>query len=247
MPALAKPSDMLLPSLHRLPLIQQVSPLALADIPADVSIWQVTLAVGAGQQPHTAEMLDQLMDLLHEDERMRCERYRQLPDRIRFAAMHVVLRQLLADRLQQPAEHIRYTCGPFGKPYLDMPATTLQFNISHSGDGGLIALSAQRAVGVDIEAVKPLLGRQPIGNVLSAEEQLYCAQQQHPAAFFTLWTGKEAVLKAMATGIQASLATVSVLPTGHQRFQVSLDGNAADIQAWQLPVRAGYAAALALI
>jgi 4'-phosphopantetheinyl transferase len=239
----------LAPTAHyALPFLKQVTQLNTSNLAQDVQVWQVELETDFERPLQDQEKLHQLLLLLTVTERDRCLRYRRPPDRIRFAIMRIVLRSLLAQHLQLPSAHIRLATGPFGKPYLAIPDSKLQFNISHSEHFGLIAFSDQRAVGVDIEAVYPLMDQRfLLKEILSSEEQQYCANSQDDSAFFKCWTAKEAVVKALGTGIQQPLSTISMLPVADFGYQVSLDQHLPTLQAWQLPVAVGYVASLALL
>jgi len=216
-------------------------------MPSGVHVWQLVLATDVVDDAVTEQKYQRLLSLLAVDERVRCQRYHRLADRLRYAVMRAALRHLIADHLQLPAHCIQLGSTPFGKPCLLAPAAQLQFNLSHSQQLGLIALSAQRPVGVDIEALANTHQQQALQNVFSPREQAYCLQHPHAAAWTQLWTGKEAVLKALGTGLTTALTTLSVLPVA-TGFEVSLaEPTSPPIQAWPLPVADGYQAALALL
>ncbi|WP_024930228.1 4'-phosphopantetheinyl transferase superfamily protein [Methylophilus sp. OH31] len=238
------------PTLPRtpLPFLEQVTKLPTDYLPDGVNVWQVTLTAEIDQSAQDEQPLYPLLLQLNAEERHRCLRYRRPVDRIRFAVMRIVLRELLAQHVQQAAQSLQFVHGPFGKPGLAQAGTTLQFNISHSEHIGLIALSTQRAIGVDVEAVYPLRNQQfLLKDILSLEEQRYCVQSQQDSAFFQCWTGKEAILKALGTGIQQPLSSISILPTATCAYTVSLRDQLPTLQVWQLPVADGYTAALALL
>lgn len=231
-----------------LPFLKQVTQLNTSYLSQDVQVWQVELEADFERPLQDQEKLHQLLLLLTVTERDRCLRYRRPADRIRFASMRIVLRSLLAQHLQLPSTYIPLATEPFGKPYLALPDSKLQFNISHSQQFGLIALSDQHAVGVDIEAVYPLMNQRfLLKEILSSEEQQYCLHSQDDSAFFKCWTAKEAVVKALGTGIQQPLSTISMLPVADFGYQVSLDQYLPALEAWQLPVAQGYVASLALL
>jgi len=88
-----------------------------------------------------------------------------------------------------------------GKPYwLSKGTRQIDFNITHSGDVILVALSRVLKVGVDIEKIRKLKSLN-YKMVMSAEELIKI--QQRPELFFSLWSMKEAVVKAAnTTGIR---------------------------------------------
>ena len=225
---------------HPVTLIQELTPL---PTPAGVNVWRLELDFQNSR-------LDKLLQQLPAEEQARCLRYRQPADRLRFAATRVALRQLLAERLRIPVQAVALQIDAFGKPRL-AHGEKLFFNLSHSGNHALIALSVEQPVGVDIEAASGAATAPLADAALTQEERRYCHQQPNKEAaaqaFFRVWSGKEAVLKALGLGIAHHLQSVSVVPDLAGRYAVTLDLPAPPLQAWQLPVPAGFVAALALL
>ncbi len=98
------------------------------------------------------------------------------------------------------------------KPTLANQASGLQFNWSHSGDCAVVAVARGVELGVDIEA------RDRAISTLALAERFFSTQEYHflrqlpdsqrTSAFLRLWTGKEAVLKALGRGISDGLDRV---------------------------------------
>ena len=63
-----------------------------------------------------------------------------------------------------PARGVAFVYGTHGKPELSPTCNPnrLRFNVSHSQDLGVIALAVDRAVGIDLECVKPLANYEAI-------------------------------------------------------------------------------------
>src|SRR5437868_3371012 len=92
---------------------------------------------------------DQFVPLLSDDELQRADRFAFSHHRVRWIVARGQLRRVLARYLGSTDVHL--ACSSFGKPFLeDCPLT---FNISHSGDLALIAVSRQRSVGIDVERI----------------------------------------------------------------------------------------------
>ncbi|MSR17494.1 MAG: 4'-phosphopantetheinyl transferase superfamily protein [Methylococcaceae bacterium] len=119
-----------------------------------------------------------------------------------------LLRKMLAKHLQIPAEEFVIERGEFGKPYLrDFPEW--QFNLSHSGEKMLLAISHNASVGIDIERIK---SRHSISNLVkkcfSTLEQNYwfnLPEESKLTTFYDFWTRKEAVVKGIGRGIALGL------------------------------------------
>ncbi|MEU3774622.1 4'-phosphopantetheinyl transferase superfamily protein [Streptomyces sp. NPDC032472] len=147
-------------------------------------------------------------------ERARMARFAVAADRDRYLTAHVALRILLGRRLGQRPEDVPIThaacagCGgPHGRPVV--PGNPVHFSLSHAGEFFVIAFSEHAAVGVDVERVPP----SALPGALHPEEEAelaLLAPADRPAAFARAWTRKEAVLKALGTGLQNDPTTLLV-------------------------------------
>jgi 4'-phosphopantetheinyl transferase len=123
--------------------------------------------------------------------------------RHRRTAAHSALRRVLAGYLGQPAAAIEVEVGENGKPRL--PGGELHFNLSHSGDLALVAVSEDGAVGIDVERVEPTrdflalaeraLGQEDVAAVGAA------AAGERSAVFYNAWVRHEARLKCLGAGL----------------------------------------------
>ena len=149
--------------------------------------------------------------ILSPDEQAREMRMVKAEDRRRFAAAHVAVRQILGRYMDIAPEAIGFLTDQAGKPHLKVPnRADFAFSLSHSADRGLLAVTGGRAVGIDIEIMRPLddlpgMAKQIMSDAEWAEFEPLLADPagSGPAheAFFTLWVRKEAVLKAIGTGL----------------------------------------------
>jgi 4'-phosphopantetheinyl transferase len=185
-----------------------------------------------------------LFSLLTVAEQQRARRYHAEADYHRFVVGRATLRLLLGACLGVPPTALHFAPGENHKPIL-ATAPELHYNVSHSGNWVLIAIGPV-AVGVDIEKVNPAF---PFEEVLdfsfSPSERAFVAQ--HPvraAAFYQLWTRKEAFVKGTAQGIDADFARVPALDGQHQWPA----GHPNPIASWlvsSFAAAAGYVGALA--
>lgn len=168
------------------------------------------------------------------DEQARAARFRFERDRRRFVVRRGLLREWLADRLNERPERLRFVSGEWGKPALrDHPC---HFSLSHSGDRVMVAVS-DAEVGCDIERIDDGFDWLPIAEQFLRPGEPDALHLLAPvnarAAFFRLWARMEASLKATGNGLSGSQS-------------VDLDASVAD--AWQLAdvdADPGYAAAIA--
>lgn len=104
----------------------------------------------------------------------------------------------LAQELGLP--RVEWQTAEHGKPHLTGAAAGWGFNLSHAGDYVVAALVKDAAIGVDLESMtRPaeigLLARRVFS---PAEQELVRAGGRE--VFFTLWSQKEALLKALGCG-----------------------------------------------
>lgn len=176
--------------------------------PRVVHLWRVWL-------PDWMDQIVTLRHLLAVDEIERADRFRFPIHRERFTIARALLRKTLCLYLDSAPEKITFSYGHRGKPYLQSNPTTLQFNVSHSHDMAVYAVTQEAEMGVDIEKIDPPFKEDVAKGFFSTEE--YKALMQLPVAersgaFYHIWSRKEAVIKALGEGLYAPLDTFSVSP-----------------------------------
>ena len=180
------------------------------------------------------ELLAQLPEWLSTDEQHIWQAMTHPERRQEYLVSRALLRQLLAERLQQPAASLQFCNGPHGKPRLHDDAW--QFNLSHSGSWLVLALCPHGPLGVDIELGKRRHHPLPLARRFYAQSEYewLCAlpAQEQESAFYRLWSRKEAVLKAHGGGIAAGLEKVRFLPEERWRLDNRLDDTPYQVQDW---------------
>ena len=102
----------------------------------------------------------------------------------RRVGVDLMLRQILATYLDTAPEALEFEYGKHGKPRLQN-AGGPEFNLSHSGELLLVAVSEGRSIGVDVERVDP--------------------RRDRPATFYEEWVRREARLKCLGAGLLGEL------------------------------------------
>lgn len=124
-------------------------------------------------------------------------------DRERFIASRGIQRQVLAQYLGIDAGEMQFATGTYGKPRL--PDTTLRFNLSHSDDLMLLAVTHGRELGVDVEFMKPNVPFETLADHYFDPEDAWDLRllpaAQRPWKFYDIWTSTEAQLKASGLGL----------------------------------------------
>lgn len=180
---------------------------------------------------------------LSADERERADDLPSSAHRRRFVVARAMLRQLLGRYLDQEPGAVVFARGAHGKPFL--PQGGLHFNVSHTQGLALYAIASACEVGVDVEWMRPQVAHERIAaRFFSPEEQAMLAHmpaEERRAAFYHIWTRKEAYLKAHGDGLAAGLGTFAVSLEA-EAFLRSGEGDRWKLVAWE--PAAGYVAAL---
>lgn len=190
-------------------------------------------------------------DVLAADEHARAARFHFKRDGCRWQTGRSLLRRTLGVYLQADPSALEFEAGPFGKPFV--PNSRLCFNASHSGPLLLLAFAWDQEVGVDVERLRDDFVPEELAvQVFSPREQeALCAvpPEERHAAFLSLWTAKEAYVKALGTGLSFPLAQLTLWPIdGTDRYAAVDDtqsGAPADISVCRLPILTNFAASLA--
>jgi 4'-phosphopantetheinyl transferase len=158
---------------------------------------------------------DICVSLLSDDEQTQAARFRFETHGRRFICGRAALRMLLGWYLDADPIEMQFGYGPNGKPFLRNPGKTLSFNVTHCEGLALIAIGrSETHIGVDVERVRWLPDfDELVSRFFSKREaELFggLRPEHKPAAFFNLWTRKEAWLKATGQGICAALGRVEV-------------------------------------
>ncbi len=143
---------------------------------------------------------------LSEDERRRWRVFEYPGPRRRFALCRAALRAMLCKRMRCDNGDLAFELMERGKPralLAGVPAP-VNFNVSHSGGHGLIAINPSGRVGVDVEErreredlaglIEIAMGPQERTELSSLPEE----RRLH--TFYDLWTAKEALVKALGSG-----------------------------------------------
>ena len=148
---------------------------------------------------------DTLADLLTPDEQERADRLLDAQSRQRFIRARSALRIILGKYLNQAPGKLAFGYGEHGKPFIQNPATDLHFNLSHSHELALLAVTRQAEVGIDLERLQARPNLQAIAHRLfDVAIQQELAQLEGNAlteAFYRHWTAHEAAIKALGSGI----------------------------------------------
>jgi 4'-phosphopantetheinyl transferase len=121
------------------------------------------------------------------------------------------MRIILGRYLGAKPAALQFERGAFGKPFL--PASQndcgLRFNLSHSHELALLALTRGCDIGIDIELIDPAFTSDEVARHFFSRAEIAQLESLPPDlranAFFTCWTRKEAYIKARGEGLSLPL------------------------------------------
>jgi 4'-phosphopantetheinyl transferase len=200
--------------------------------------------------------MDFFQHLLSQEERERAERFRSETVRKHFVAARFFLRRIIAPYIGVQPEDLSFQYGPHGKPALteEFGNAGICFNMSHSHDLALFAVTPGWTVGVDIEKIRHDLDCLKIGERYFSPGEMEALRNltgdQQRRAFFKCWTRKEAYLKAKGEGFSFPFDQIAVSLVPGERAALLYHGSdPGEVSKWSiedLDFDPDYAAALAV-
>jgi 4'-phosphopantetheinyl transferase len=183
--------------------------------PAYCDLWLVSAKVDLPERKI-------LENLLSANEREHAGRFRFEADRVRSIVARGGLRRILSSYCGASPHAMEFHIGSHGKPALLNPSA-LEFNVSHSGDCVLIAVTSGVPCGVDIELIRPIIEERDVA------DRFFCPREmewlsRNENGFHRLWVMKEAIIKAMGLGVSIPLSHIDVTDI--------LEGRTSSITLW---------------
>ncbi|MCE9610756.1 MAG: 4'-phosphopantetheinyl transferase superfamily protein [Chthoniobacter sp.] len=175
---------------------------------------------------------------------VRAERFHFAVDRDRFIATRGLLRTILATYLDAEPHELRFRTGPHGKPELDGFDTSLRFNLSHSDELMLLAVTHARDIGVDLEFMRGNVPFETLADHYFDPEEAWDLRNL-PAAerawkFYDTWTCTEARLKAHGVGLAHGFHVVEpdrwsllkLTPAAGYAAALAVEGGDFQLECW---------------
>ena len=218
-----------------------------AELPVGaVHLWQLRLDASLAE-------VNSCHELLSGEEKERAQRFRIERPRTAFVLTRGTLRLMLAHYLGGEPQAVRFRYQSQGKPSL-VGDDQLYFNVSHTDGLALLAFSRSRRLGVDVEKVKPDTEVEKLAERFFSERECRDLRQltgdELQAAFFRVWTRKEAYIKATGEGLSLPLDQFDVsIAAGDRDALRATRPNAREAELWtvsDVAVESGYAAAVAV-
>lgn len=188
----------------------------------DIIIYKIHL-------PKYKHLIKDLETFLSTKEYDRATKYYRKNDRNRFIVCRSLLKFVLARYTNSDIKDIVLESLPNNKPYLTKDPNTF-FNISHSGDYAVLAVS-KNPIGIDIEHINLSFSfEKTLQYIFSVDDIVFINNAENKThTFYSLWTRKEAFVKALGTGIDDDFYKVPCQKGIHL-----IDGFYAKSTNWQI-------------
>jgi 4'-phosphopantetheinyl transferase len=152
-----------------------------------------------------AERIYKVCQKLPSEIRLKAESFRFENDKICYLIGKLMLNRVLEDHARD-IRNLKF--NEFGKPFID---NFLDFSTSHSEDRIVFCFSSEGKVGIDIEKITKI-HIENFESILTRNELNYIDSQKDKSRhFLNIWTKKEAVLKAMGTGLCDDIVLLETL------------------------------------
>lgn len=204
------------------------------------------------REPAAQEAMRALLDAA---ERVREQRFRFAEDRLRHLIARAMVRQVLSEYADVAPADWRFVANAHGRPEIapghgPLP-DRLRFNLSHTNGLVALAVSQDRAVGVDVEHLAGPTTQGIAEQFFSAREaaDLTVAPPERQAhRFYEYWTLKESYIKARGLGLALPLDRFSfVFPQPGEirlEFAPGFDDTPGRWHFWLLEPTAGHVLAV---
>lgn len=168
--------------------------------------------------PQDHMVLSHYLGFLSWAEKLRYDQYHPKAARL-FLISRVLVKTILADKLGISPHEVNIQLHPNGKPFVQ-GSKTVYFNLTHSADVIILAMTEEGEIGVDIEQVDREFEWMRVDSVLDLSEIDWIKEKELTDSssvyqrFFQIWTLKEAYIKCTGEGMSRHLKKLNfhVLP-----------------------------------
>lgn len=158
-----------------------------------------------------------LLSKLPEAEKLKIAKYKFQKDQINAVTTFYLRRLIISNYTGLNLDEIIIDYSQYGKPYLsNSDFKEIKFNYSHSKGQFVFVTTKNSEIGVDIELKKNFseIAQVAKRNFSESEFKLFMnteSEAERINSFYKIWTRKEALLKAIGTGILPELKNFSVI------------------------------------
>ncbi|MEI1682754.1 4'-phosphopantetheinyl transferase superfamily protein [Acinetobacter baumannii] len=159
--------------------------------------------------PDNHLILSHYLSFLNAAEKLRYDQYHPHTARL-FLISRVLMKSVLSDKLGISPHEVIIQLQPNGKPFVQ-GSKTIYFNLSHSADLIVFAVTEKGEIGVDVERIDHEFEWRRVDSVLAPSEIKWIQENEwiNPNSvyqrFFQIWTLKEAYIKCTGEGMSRHL------------------------------------------
>lgn len=172
-----------------------------------VHIWRISFSNFSNEEAALNELLSNI-------ELERASRFHFKIDSLRYKSTKAISKLVLSKILNATPRDLKFSLNKHGKPELLNNEKNIHFNVSHSGDIGLIAVSDIGPIGIDVEIYRKKMLTEKFARRFFSESEvkdyLALSDEQKEEGFFNCWTRKEAFIKALGLGLAMPLKDFDV-------------------------------------
>jgi 4'-phosphopantetheinyl transferase len=187
----------------------------LCDMEGDVSPGFNPVTVFWLNLDQQLSTVQELFELLSAEEKARTSVLHDDLIRNRAIVRLARRRQLLSEILDVDAGDVGIHTRPNGKPFvLARDGQTLEISSSNSRGHGVLAVTKNQSIGVDIESLTQIPDSPQFASWISNDSELAEIRTLSPLlqrrTLLRMWTRKEAYLKATGEGLRSDLRSIEV-------------------------------------
>jgi len=218
----------------------------------DIHVWFIQ-----SEEICNVKLLSQCYFLLNDEERLQHSQFHFEKDQHQYLLTRSVVRSVLSKYTNNILP--RQWCfkkNPYGKPSIGntRPTSPLSFNISHTKQLIVMAVTLNQEIGIDVEYLpkleKKLHIAQHLFSALEIKQLLELPIAKQNKRFADLWTLKEAYIKACGKGLFIPLDQFSFCFSQTGKVSISFTTEIREhtqlCQFWQIHPNTSYKVSLAL-
>ncbi|MCK5925271.1 MAG: 4'-phosphopantetheinyl transferase superfamily protein [Methylococcales bacterium] len=199
-------------------------------------------------QTITPNLQHEYQSLLNSEERVRWQRFKFEKHQRQYLITRALVRTTLSKYTHIQAQEWQFSKNKYGKPAI-FPAQNLYFNLSHTENLIVCAVTRQAAIGVDVETLTHKSSIMEIAQRFFSPQEIKAlsneTKSKQKQRFFQYWTLKEAYIKAKGMGLALPLAQFSFAIDDEKKkltlsFEPALTDNSTNWCCWLFDIGVPY-------